>query len=322
MPRQEQPVKTGPLYDFAQGLRDLRTAAGKPTYRELSRRAGFSPSALSAAAAGDMLPTLDVTLAYVGACGGDQSLWEQRWRKLTDGVPDPGQRDKEASPETAAAAALRPPGSARPLIVTRFGLAPLLLVVAAITALIIANSKQNDLHVESPAITGPSQNPTVSGSGTSADVTPPQAGYTLVYEDKTLRTKDYNVSIDLTTGRTVDGGGRWLLGTNSGGDGKGAFELQDATDAAIAGQQQPTAQQCVTDITRLPVRDLHFGQVPAGTWFCLRWRLTADVAIVQTLDLDSGNYAVDVTVAYYHRAASPSTTAQLSLPAVRHGQGG
>lgn len=71
--RRETPVPDGPLHDFAQGLRRLRAQAGSPTYRELSRQAGYSYSALSDAAAGRRLPTLDVTVAFVRACGGDSA---------------------------------------------------------------------------------------------------------------------------------------------------------------------------------------------------------------------------------------------------------
>ncbi|MET9245748.1 helix-turn-helix domain-containing protein [Nonomuraea sp. NPDC003709] len=77
--RRERPVPPGPLQDFAQGLRDLRGAAGNPSYRAMERKAGYSASALSAAAAGDRLPSLAVTQAYVGACGGDQDEWTRTW---------------------------------------------------------------------------------------------------------------------------------------------------------------------------------------------------------------------------------------------------
>ncbi|MEV0616409.1 hypothetical protein AB0I81_24045 [Nonomuraea sp. NPDC050404] len=45
----------------------------------MERRAGYSASALSAAASGDRLPSLAVTQAYVGACGGDQDEWALTW---------------------------------------------------------------------------------------------------------------------------------------------------------------------------------------------------------------------------------------------------
>lgn len=65
---------------LAHGLRALRQEAGGLSYRELARRAGYSVTALSQAAAGEKLPTLPVALAYVAACGGDPEEWEDRWR--------------------------------------------------------------------------------------------------------------------------------------------------------------------------------------------------------------------------------------------------
>lgn len=84
MPRGERPLDEGdsPLLLFAADLRQLRTNAGKPSYRELSRRAHFSASTLSDAAGGRKLPNLDVTLAYVRACHGDETTWERRWHDL------------------------------------------------------------------------------------------------------------------------------------------------------------------------------------------------------------------------------------------------
>jgi outer membrane protein assembly factor BamB len=82
MGRQERPLQPGPLYDFASDLRKLRQDTGL-TYRVLARKAGYSPSALSAAASGDNLPTLDVLLAYVGVCGGDTAHWKRRWQEVS-----------------------------------------------------------------------------------------------------------------------------------------------------------------------------------------------------------------------------------------------
>jgi transcriptional regulator with XRE-family HTH domain len=97
MSRHEQPVKPGPLHSFATDLRALRAATGL-TYRALARKAGFSSSTLSAAASGVALPTLDVTLAYAGACGGDMPAWEQRWHALATALPEPAPTDAVTSP--------------------------------------------------------------------------------------------------------------------------------------------------------------------------------------------------------------------------------
>lgn len=70
--------QAGPLARLAVDLRELRRKAGAPTYREMSRIAGYSPSALSAAASGANLPSAGVLASYVRACGGDVEAWLQR----------------------------------------------------------------------------------------------------------------------------------------------------------------------------------------------------------------------------------------------------
>ncbi|MFI6996404.1 hypothetical protein [Nocardia sp. NPDC050175] len=84
MPRSERLLDAdgGQLCLLAMDLRGLRAKAGGPTYRELARRAHYSAAALSEAASGRKLPSLAVTLAYVRACDGDVTAWEQRWRAL------------------------------------------------------------------------------------------------------------------------------------------------------------------------------------------------------------------------------------------------
>ncbi len=81
MGRPEIPVDPsgGVAAAFASDLRRLRRQAGSPTYRDLARSALFSSSVLSSAASGRRLPTLQVTLAFVAACGGDRDCWRRRW---------------------------------------------------------------------------------------------------------------------------------------------------------------------------------------------------------------------------------------------------
>ncbi|MEU9117089.1 helix-turn-helix domain-containing protein [Streptomyces sp. NPDC048483] len=69
----------GPIQRFAYGLRKLRQEAGGITYRQMARQVEYSVSTLSRAAVGEQLPSLAVVLAYVRACGGDESEWEARW---------------------------------------------------------------------------------------------------------------------------------------------------------------------------------------------------------------------------------------------------
>ncbi|MFS8101916.1 hypothetical protein LFM09_32790 [Lentzea alba] len=84
MPRGERPLDDGdsPLLRFAKDLRRLRADAGTPTYRDLARQTHYSVTTLSEAAAGRKLPGLDVTMAYVRACGGDEAVWTQRWQEV------------------------------------------------------------------------------------------------------------------------------------------------------------------------------------------------------------------------------------------------
>jgi hypothetical protein len=98
LPRPIDPDE-GPLQAFACDLRKLRDKAGTPTYRILARKAGYSPATLSEAARGQRRPSLDVTLAYVGACGGDPDEWRLRWHDLAA---------TETSPKTAADAGTEP----------------------------------------------------------------------------------------------------------------------------------------------------------------------------------------------------------------------
>ncbi|MET9626843.1 helix-turn-helix domain-containing protein [Lentzea sp. NPDC006480] len=97
MPRPERPLDpfAGPVQQFAHDLRQLREKAGSPGYRELGRLSHYSASTLADAARGQRLPSLAVTLAFVRACGGDEDVWEQRWREI--GEQD-GEEPKPDSP--------------------------------------------------------------------------------------------------------------------------------------------------------------------------------------------------------------------------------
>lgn len=85
MGRRERPLDPadGPVEQFAYELRLLRQKAGGLTYRAMAARAHYSAAALAQAASGDRLATLPVTLAYVGACGGDVGEWAERWRQAS-----------------------------------------------------------------------------------------------------------------------------------------------------------------------------------------------------------------------------------------------
>lgn len=81
MGRPEKPVDpdAGPVQRLAWQLRQVRASAGNPSYRALGRKAHFSASTLADATKGERLPSREVTLAFVAACGGDLTEWETRW---------------------------------------------------------------------------------------------------------------------------------------------------------------------------------------------------------------------------------------------------
>ena len=106
MARQERAVDpaTGPLQSFAYELRKVRIEANNPTYRALAKIAGYSATTLSEAAGGLRKPSLDVVLAYVGACGGDVEAWRSRWHeldlRLTSADDDPGTQPDVPAPDS------------------------------------------------------------------------------------------------------------------------------------------------------------------------------------------------------------------------------
>jgi len=86
--RPESPLDpaSGAVANLAARLRQLREDAGRPSYRRLARTAHYSHSALSQAAAGRVLPSLAVTLAFAQACGGDPQEWTAWWHEAETGV--------------------------------------------------------------------------------------------------------------------------------------------------------------------------------------------------------------------------------------------
>ncbi|GAA0969102.1 hypothetical protein GCM10009555_015570 [Acrocarpospora macrocephala] len=68
---------------FAAALRALRASAGTLSLRAISSRAGYSPAAISDALSGRSLPSPQLVVAIVRACGGDQHEWRRR-RLLAD----------------------------------------------------------------------------------------------------------------------------------------------------------------------------------------------------------------------------------------------
>ncbi|NUP43164.1 MAG: hypothetical protein HOY76_40640 [Streptomyces sp.] len=100
-------------------------------------------------------------------------------------------------------------------------------------------------------------------------------------------------------------GHEWQGGTDAGGDGNGAFEVQPPADAyVVPGRTTPNAGQCAAKATRHPARRwIHFRQVPPGCTFCLRDRASGDIAVLTVIDVDHGSYTTTDDITYYrHRS--------------------
>lgn len=98
MGRREAPLRDDDdsCVRFAADLRALRIASGEPTYRQMASRCHFSAATLARASSGRVMPSLEVTLAFVAACGGDPGPWRHRWEQarrehpVVDGRPETG----------------------------------------------------------------------------------------------------------------------------------------------------------------------------------------------------------------------------------------
>ena len=134
MGRHEKQLDTGagPLALFAGELRQMRRAAGSPTYREMSKAARYSPSALSAAASGALLPSEGVVAAYAEACGQDGAAWVARRAAVRAGLEGGAAGDAAegmapgTGPDVVEPGSTQTPGRPRPRRLRRHRTAGLL----------------------------------------------------------------------------------------------------------------------------------------------------------------------------------------------------
>jgi hypothetical protein len=64
---------------FAADLDRLRVSAGITSLRSLARSTHYSHTSITDAVGGRKFPSLEVTTAFVTACGGDAAEWRRRW---------------------------------------------------------------------------------------------------------------------------------------------------------------------------------------------------------------------------------------------------
>jgi hypothetical protein len=74
-------IETDNVAAFARDLRVLRAKVGLD-YPDMAEKSHYTMRTLASAAGGLRLPTLPVLIAYVNACDGDVSDWEERWDRL------------------------------------------------------------------------------------------------------------------------------------------------------------------------------------------------------------------------------------------------
>lgn len=97
---------------FLHELRALRDTAGLD-HAELAAKAHYPTDLMQAAETGPALPDWPVISAYVRACGGTATEWEDRWRSLTDTASTTsGLPVRAAGTSTAAVAGARAGGPA------------------------------------------------------------------------------------------------------------------------------------------------------------------------------------------------------------------
>ncbi|GAA0288274.1 WD40 repeat domain-containing protein [Streptomyces turgidiscabies] len=111
MGRPERPLDpgAGPVQRLAHDLRELRRAAGGPSYRAMTEVAGCSVTSLSEAAAGRKLPSFTVFQGYVRACGGDLGEWEPRWKDAdAEAAGTPREEASDAAPPYRGLARFEP----------------------------------------------------------------------------------------------------------------------------------------------------------------------------------------------------------------------
>ncbi|MET8979457.1 hypothetical protein ABZX85_28040 [Streptomyces sp. NPDC004539] len=113
MGRQEKPLdpEAGPVQRLAHDLRVLREKAGKPTYREMAKRTGYSAAALSQAAAGAQVPSAAVVRAYAEALDADPGEWEERRHEADEAARESTVEDDAAAPPYRGLARFEPADS-------------------------------------------------------------------------------------------------------------------------------------------------------------------------------------------------------------------
>ncbi|ASW53810.1 DUF2690 domain-containing protein [Plantactinospora sp. KBS50] len=152
------------LDEFVADLARLRREAGQPSLRKMAETAHYSHTALSTVLSAARLPSLELTLAFVRACGGDEDVWRERWQREYALVRGDQPVDRQPGGQSAREAVPVPPRRT----VSRW----VLLTVAGLTALVVAAvvalaSGSGPFRTRQAA--GPSVSPESGGASDGAD---------------------------------------------------------------------------------------------------------------------------------------------------------
>jgi hypothetical protein len=90
----EKPV--GTVAEFAAELRELRAAAGSPSFRSLATITHYSSSALAEATSGKRLPSEAIVRAFAAGCGADPAQWAARLHRAAADAAGQRQRPPAA----------------------------------------------------------------------------------------------------------------------------------------------------------------------------------------------------------------------------------
>ncbi|MET7419654.1 DUF2690 domain-containing protein [Dactylosporangium sp. NPDC005555] len=169
------PSDSDRLTEFVADLAALRREAGQPSLRKMSGISHYSHTALSSVLSGARLPSQELTLAFVRACGGDDDAWRERWLREHDllhsrpapPVPPAGRvtptgTGTEAEAETDAGDA----GDAAPP--ARHGLALGIGIAALVVAIVVAIAVVTGVFTAAPKSGSQAGSQSVSQAGSDA----------------------------------------------------------------------------------------------------------------------------------------------------------
>ncbi|MEV4138383.1 DUF2690 domain-containing protein [Dactylosporangium sp. NPDC049742] len=153
------------LTEFVADLAELRRGAGQPSLRKMAGASHYSHTALAGVLSGNRLPSQELTLAFVRACGGDDREWRERWRREHDLLHRPA-----TAPPEPATAAVAPPGPAdvvaspgSPDGPARGPIALTVGIAALVVSLVVAVAAATGAFTS-----GPATSPSAGASGTPA----------------------------------------------------------------------------------------------------------------------------------------------------------